>query len=169
MDHSQEQEVLTTNNEMANHEGGVGQEFRPDDQRRGEVLGDPLVENRSGEVSNEQGDTYDDNGWATRNPMKSVIPSRMHKKLTEAERASRGLITEANKTTRALLMQDVDAFLEDQAKQIDVLATKHSVKAEYIKKLVNPITTYKKQRAPTLHNAIAHIKAVEIGKGEILD
>jgi len=93
--------------------------------------------------------------------------SQVRKKLTQAEKASRALVTEANKVARALLMQDIDVFLEDNARNIEELAAKHSVKPEYVKKLVNPKTTYKKQRAPTLPNAIAHIKAVEINEGEI--
>src|ERR1700722_3960097 len=108
-----------------------------------------------------------ENNWAARNPMKDIIPTQACKKRTEAQLASRALITKANKASRAFLMQDIDAFLDGQANLIKGLAEKHSVKPEYIKKLVNPITTYKKKRIPTLPNAIAHVKAMEINQGQI--
>jgi hypothetical protein len=165
-------EEQADNHVSKNAEGQEGGRVGPDSQNRGGEQApekNPAAENlgRSDVVDQEQGGTNGENGWTIRNPMKSVIPSQARKKLTPAERASRALITEANKTARAHLMQDIDAFLEDRANKIDDLAVKHSVKQDYIKKLINPTTTYKKQRAPTLPNAIMHIKAVEINEGEL--
>jgi hypothetical protein len=166
---------LAANMEVrGDHQGQVGgPELRPDSRNGGEEQVAPdnnqAAENHCREGVNQgQGDASSENNWSNRNPMKQVIPCQARKKISPAEQASRALLTEANKTTRTLLMQAVDDFLEDRAKKIEELAAKHNVTPEYVKKLVNPITTYKKHRAPTLPNAIAHIKAIEINESEIL-
>jgi len=63
-------------------------------------------------------------------------------------------------------MQDVDTLLDGQANKVNELAEKHSVRPEYIKKLINPIMTYQKKQVPTLPNMIAHVKAMEINEGK---
>ena len=61
-------------------------------------------------------------------------------------------------------MRDIDAFLEEQDLKIEDIAQKHSRKAEYVKKLISSSSHYTTRRAPTLPNAIAHMKSVEINK-----
>src|ERR1700722_1953247 len=107
-----------------------------------------------------------ENNWATRNPTKDVIPSRHRQALTEAQLASRRLATKTKNASRALLMRDVDEYIEELDGKIQEIADKHSIKQEYVRKLINPVSTYRKTRAPTLPNAIAHIKALEINESK---
>ena len=127
----------------------------------------PATNNETEEQDNEN--VPKESNWATRNPTKAIIPSRHRPrpKLTEAQLASRAVSTQSKNASRALLMQDVDNYLDELDVRIQEISDKHSVHQEYIRKLINPLTTYKKTRVPTLPNAIAHIKALEVNKGKV--
>lgn len=140
-----------------------------------ESSGDPTPATAPGGTSETQEnqsheDAPRDNNWATRNPTWDVIParSRPKRKLTKAQLASRKLAAESKSASRALLMQDVDKYLEALDVKVKEIADEHNVKPEFVKKLINPVTTYKKTRAPTLPNAIAHFKAMEVNESEFL-
>jgi|ERR1700722_8665865 len=107
-----------------------------------------------------------ENNWAARNPTKEVQKSKAIRKLTEAERETRKINAAQNKAARTLLMQDIDAFLEEQDLKIGDIAEKHARKPEYIKRLIVPSSTHTTARAPTLPNAIAHMKSVEVNESK---
>ncbi|KIM88301.1 hypothetical protein PILCRDRAFT_85516 [Piloderma croceum F 1598] len=63
---------------------------------------------------------------------------------------------------------DIQQFLTKQNDEIAKIATAHNVKVDKVKDLVGFNIHYKKQRKPTLHNAILHLKATEINQEDEL-
>lgn len=67
-----------------------------------------------------------------------------------------------------LLNEDINAYLEERAEKHAELANCHSVKVAKIEQLVNAGTHYKKQRAPSIYNAVVHHLAGAVNEGELL-
>jgi hypothetical protein len=104
--------------------------------------------------------------WAARNPSRTVInPRPPPARLTDAHKASRAIAHEQRKLAQESLDEDIKQFLTKQNDEIAKIATAHSVKVDKVKDLVGFNIHYKKQRKPTLHNAILHLKATEINQG----
>jgi hypothetical protein len=103
--------------------------------------------------------------WANRNPSLDIQLSRSRAKLSNAERNTRQLAKAARKIKNAELTADIDTLNLERAAQVEVLAVKHNQKPAHILDIVNNATHYKKTRAPTLHNTLAHHKAIEMNEG----
>jgi hypothetical protein len=104
--------------------------------------------------------------WAAHNPSRAVIdpcPPPAH--LTDAHKASRAIARKQRKCAQESLDKDIKRFLTKQNDEIAKIATTHNVKVDKVKDLVGFNIHYKKQRKPTLHNAILHLKATEINQG----
>ncbi|KAG2002640.1 hypothetical protein CC2G_004809 [Coprinopsis cinerea AmutBmut pab1-1] len=63
-------------------------------------------------------------------------------------------------------MEDIEALLLNQQKEIGLLAEKHGWKKEEVDKLVKRTSSYKKERAPNLMNALIHAKSKEVNEGK---
>lgn len=59
----------------------------------------------------------------------------------------------------------VKSLATTYAEMIEKLADEHSVTTEKVKLLLGCETLYKNKRGPTLHNAIVHVKALELNEG----
>ena len=106
--------------------------------------------------------------WAARNPARPVLnPRPPPARLTDAQKASRAIAHEQKKANAKKLDDDVKAFLEQQQAKLDGIARVHNVKVEKVKDLVGAYTHYKQTRKPTLHNAILHVKAMEVNQGKL--
>lgn len=105
---------------------------------------------------------------AARNLDSEVQPVRAYVKLTDAQQASRNLLTASTKAKKKDLTTDIDALLIDHAAAIKAVAKTHDVQPDYILKLISTSSRYKAPRAPTLHNAMMHAKAQEINEGNYL-
>jgi hypothetical protein len=104
--------------------------------------------------------------WATRNPSRAVIdPRPPPARLTDAHKASRAIAHEQRKLAQESLDEDIKQFLTKHNDEIEKIAAAHNVKVDKVKDLVGFNIHYKKQRKPTLHNAILHLKATEINQG----
>lgn len=103
---------------------------------------------------------------AARNPESEVQLGREYNKLTDAQQATRELLTMSTKAKKELLTADVDALLLQHTANIELLATAHDVLPEHISKLISTASRYKPSRAPTLQNAMLHAKAQEVNDGK---
>jgi hypothetical protein len=63
------------------------------------------------------------------------------------------------------LAADIDTLHLERAIQIEALALKHHEKPSHIQAILNNSTHYKKSRLPTLQNALAHHKSMEVNEG----
>ncbi|KIJ58759.1 hypothetical protein HYDPIDRAFT_54037, partial [Hydnomerulius pinastri MD-312] len=84
------------------------------------------------------------------------------KPLTSAQKASRKISTEQKKAKDAELSNAITKLNEEHTKKIAELAEAHSVGVDKLTKLVNAQTNYKKNRRPTLHNALLFAKRKEV-------
>jgi len=65
----------------------------------------------------------------------------------------------------SLLITDLETLLITQHEELVTLAKKHAVNVEYLQKLVQQSSHFKKKRGVCLQNAMLHHKAVEINSG----
>lgn len=107
---------------------------------------------------------------AERNPG-LIQSSRKREKIGKAQRAARAIQNQISKNRHKQMISDLDKIMSDHSKALEDLARKHSVKVDYLQKLITNAPTFKKKRAPTLHNAMVHAKAMEIndGNGHLLN
>jgi len=106
--------------------------------------------------------------WAARNPARPVLnPCPPPARLTDAQKASRAIAREQKKANTKKLDDDIKAFLEQQQAKLDDIAKAHNVKVEKVKDLVGAYTHYKQMHKPMLHNAILHVKAMEVNQGKL--
>jgi hypothetical protein len=106
--------------------------------------------------------------WAARNPARAVLnPRPPPARLTDTQKASRAIAREQKKANAKKLDNDIKAFLEQQQAKLDDIAKAHNIKVEKVKDLVGAYTHYKQTRKPTLHNAILHVKAMEVNQGKL--
>jgi hypothetical protein len=103
--------------------------------------------------------------WAERNPTKDTLPIRHHARITAAARATKKLGAQQTRQKHELLAQAINQYLLEKQDKLQKLADEHDVKLAHIEKLVEGGTHYKKNRAPTLPNAIAHHKSLEVNNG----
>jgi hypothetical protein len=94
-----------------------------------------------------------------------VQASQTRTKLSNAEENTRKLGKAVKQIRSTELAADIDALNLERTAQIEALALKHHQKPAHILGLINSTTHYKKSHAPTLQNALAHHKAVEMNKG----
>lgn len=106
--------------------------------------------------------------WAARNPARPVLnPRPPPARLTDTQKASRAIAHEQKKANAKKLDDDIKAFLEQQQAKLNDIAKANNVKVEKVKDLVGAYTHYKQTRKPTLHNAILHVKAMEVNQGKL--
>ena len=104
--------------------------------------------------------------WAARNPTRPILQPRPGgRKLTEAQKASRNIAREANNIKKKALDDDIKAFMENQAEKIEELARTHNTKPKRIKEMIGAESHYKKERKVNFHNALTHLKALEVNAG----
>jgi hypothetical protein len=103
--------------------------------------------------------------WADRNPQKPAQPSRHREQLTEAQKATRKIQMHLNREKRRALTTELDAYKVMCEEKLAELAEKFSYKPEYLQRLLHTSLVLKKERRPTLHNAILHMKATEENAG----
>ena len=65
----------------------------------------------------------------------------------------------------SLLITDLETLLITHHEELVTLAKKHVVNIEYLQKLVQQSSHFKKKRGVSLQNALLHHKAVEINTG----
>jgi hypothetical protein len=109
--------------------------------------------------------------WASRNPLKDVQPSRVRIKIkiTDAEKATRNIKRQLNKSNALALRADVDMFCVDRDTRILEMSKKYSKKPSYIRALLTQVSHYKKSRAPSLRNALVHHKTLEINESMLFN
>jgi hypothetical protein len=110
-------------------------------------------------------DTFQGNTWAERNPEKVVQAARPRPKPTDAQRNAQKVSTNRNKAARILLAEDITNLVATRKQQIEELATQHNVTFQHIQKLIDNTSHYRKPRAPSLSNALVHMKAKELNEG----
>jgi hypothetical protein len=98
--------------------------------------------------------------WARRNPELAVQSFRIRGKLTDAQKATRKISRVFNQQKTADLAADLTQYQMDCEEKLSDLAEKHACKTECIVRLLNTSSTFKKQRKPSLYNAMLHKKAV---------
>ena len=103
--------------------------------------------------------------WADRNPQKPTQPSRHRQKLTEAQKATQKLQTHVNQEKRLALTTELDTYQVMCKEKLAELAERFAYKPEYLQRLLHASPVLKKERRPTLHNAILHMKATEENAG----
>jgi molecular chaperone GrpE (heat shock protein) len=107
--------------------------------------------------------------FATRNPLRDTQPSRATAKsrtnLSNAEKATYSEQHQVKKDANQALAADIENFMVKREEEIQDLAKTHSRKPEYIRDLLDHTSHYKKARPPTLQNALAHHKAIEVNEG----
>ena len=103
--------------------------------------------------------------WAERNPTVSVQPQRLRAKLTDAAKATKKIAAIRNKAKAELLTADIETFMALKWTQIQKIAWDHNRQVSDIEKLVNISTHYRKTRAPSLSNALTHMKTMELNEG----
>lgn len=105
--------------------------------------------------------------WSARNPGIPVIKIRPPKrKLTEAEQESREISQNQKRRKEEKLKESLKTYLVRDKEKKQQLADEHDVTLDHIIGLVNNNTYYKSNRAPALHNAITHAKAIDVNSGE---
>jgi len=80
------------------------------------------------------------------------------KKLIEAQKTSQNITREAN---------NIKALMETQAEKIEELVRIHHVKLKKIKEMIGAESHYKKEQKVNFHNALIHIKGLEINTGMV--
>jgi hypothetical protein len=105
--------------------------------------------------------------FASRNPTKDVIPSRVrpYKKLTDAQKISANTKRELNKENSEALKAEVDVFFNHRDTETSRLAKKYNKSEVNIKLLLTNESKYQKTRAPSLRNALVHAKGLEVNEG----
>ncbi|KAG1901631.1 uncharacterized protein F5891DRAFT_1187510 [Suillus fuscotomentosus] len=88
--------------------------------------------------------TGKNSSWAARNPGRPVLTTHQGE---------------------AVLNDAVKSLATTYADMIEKLADEHSVTTEKVKLLLGCKTFYKNKQGPTLHNAIVHVKALELNEG----
>lgn len=106
--------------------------------------------------------------FASRNPLKDVIParSRNRPKLTDAQKISAQAKREINKENATALQAELDDFFEFRGVEIIRLAKKYNKSDVKIKQLLSNDSNYKNTRAPSLRNALVYAKGVEVNEGK---
>src|SRR5438477_11742907 len=103
--------------------------------------------------------------WATRNPQKTVQPSWIRDKLTNAEKATQKIKIHVNHKKNLLLLADLEQYKGDSDQKLAELAENHSCKVECLTHLLHTSPVFKKYCKPNIHNAIMHMKAREQNSG----
>jgi hypothetical protein len=114
--------------------------------------------------------TVNSSSFAGRNPTKDIIPSRLRqrKTLTNAEKLSANARRLLNKNNADALQVELDAHFLHREEEVARLSEKFSKSSDYIQRILNTETSYKKSRAPSLHNALIHQKTQEVNGGMFL-
>lgn len=99
------------------------------------------------------------------NPDKDLQPTHLRPSATDAQKATCKLGQEAKRGRNQLLAADISAYIVERDARIDALAEKHSVTLSFILKSIHASTGYKQTRKPSLHNALLHIKKLEVNRG----
>ena len=105
---------------------------------------------------------------AERNPDLFVQQVRKNTKLSDAQKASRLLRRKVEQEEHQQLIEEFDALLQRHSQEQEELATKFSVKQEYLEKLKGTSKHYKVKRSVNIENAKIHKKSIEINEGNIL-
>lgn len=87
------------------------------------------------------------------------------KTLTETQKATRALRHISDQEKNSLLITDLEMLLITHHEELVTLAKKHAVNVEYLQKLIQQSSHFKKKRGVSLQNALLHHKAVEINTG----
>lgn len=121
---------------------------------------------------------FDEDGWvrgnqthAARNPEKTTQKTKPLKKgrtLTQAEIASRELTRKRNQIAREGLTAATNALHAKHRLEREALAAEHNVKPEVVDRIITGATTWRKTRAPTLPNAIQHVKNINLDESKHL-
>lgn len=108
-----------------------------------------------------------DLSFASRNPTKDVIPSRVRprSKLTDAQKVSADTKCEINKENAHALQLEIDAFTEQRNVEIAQLAKKFNKMEVKMKQLLTNMTKYQNTCLPSLRNMLVHAKGVEMNEG----
>lgn len=94
-----------------------------------------------------------------------VQPSRQRERVSKQQAAIRAIQNQVARQKREQMISDLDKAMSDHSKVLEDLARKHAVTIDYVQKLVNNAPTFKKKRAPNVHNAMLHMKAMEMNEG----
>lgn len=105
---------------------------------------------------------------AERNSDLFVQPIRKNAKVSDAQKASRLLRRKVEQEEHQQLIEAFDALLQRHSQEQEELATKFSVKPEYLEKLKGTSKHFKVKRSVNIENAKIHKKSVEINEGIIL-
>ena len=114
--------------------------------------------------ANEQ--PYSITTWAKRNPGVPIIPTRPSRQISEAQKALQAISREQRAEKSALLNSAMQEYLVWQASEIQEIASKHNVTVEYVKGLLGGQTHYHSTRKAQRHNALLHVKALEVNAGK---
>ncbi|KIK16761.1 hypothetical protein PISMIDRAFT_15622 [Pisolithus microcarpus 441] len=106
--------------------------------------------------------TCDVSTWATHNPGARIIQPHRSRQISEAQRASWAIAREHRAAKKALLDKAVQEYLAQQTTKMEEIAFKHNVTVEYLKGLVGGETHYHSSRKVQRHNALLHVKALEV-------
>jgi hypothetical protein len=111
--------------------------------------------------------TVNNSTFAGRNPTRAVIPScsRGRKVLTNVEKLSADARRLLNKENADALQVELDGIFLHRKEEIARLSQKFNKTSDYIQRLLNIGTNYRKSRAPTLQNALIHHKSQEVNGG----
>jgi hypothetical protein len=105
---------------------------------------------------------------AMRNPDQFVQLVRKITKLSDAQKASRLLRRKVEQEEHQQLIEEFDALLQRHLQEQEELATKFSVKPEYLEKLKGTSKHFKVKRSVNIENAKIHKKSVEVNGGIFL-
>jgi hypothetical protein len=105
---------------------------------------------------------------AARNSDHFVQPVRKISKLSDAQKASNLLRRKVGQVEHQQLIEEFDVLLQRHLQELEELATKFSVKPEYLDKLKGTSKHFKVKRSVNIENAKMHKKAIEMNEGILI-
>src|ERR1700678_56594 len=102
---------------------------------------------------------------AARNSDHVVQPVSKISKLSDAQKASNLLRRKVGQVEHQQLIEEFDVLLQRHLQELEVLATKFSVKPEYLNKLKGTSKHFKVKRRVNIENAKIHKKSIEMNEG----
>lgn len=107
---------------------------------------------------------------AERNPLQPTQPlraPRVRRRLTEQEKTSAKVAREVKRVQHQALVEDIVSHMAEEERQLELIGDKHGYTAAYVKQLKTSSSHFKQRRAPTIQNAVFHLKATELNQGKI--
>lgn len=104
--------------------------------------------------------------WAHHNPNRPRLPTRQRLHHCKETTATQQLLRVQCKAKATQLTTDLKAYKENCENSLVKIATKHSKKIDYLWRLLNMSSAYKRSCQPSLANAILHHKAHKLNNGK---